>query len=266
MNFKPAGTFTLYLILPCIWLLAGLVPAQEGPTDPMARLQALQELHRNALAEYYRPYTQAESDEEAAAIVLDPEKHPSKLMLGEFQALAKNAKPSEASAGALVWILRNTANEPQATAAKQALQELVSDYPQSEQLEKAIFALRYAKWSLGEESVTNALRNFLKSSPHRRVQAAASFVLACVLTESPSQNRQEARQLFDRIAKDYADLQIHEDGPTFADRAKGFVFEMDNLQIGMVAPDFEAVDQDGRSFKLSDYRGKVVLLDFWGFW
>jgi peroxiredoxin len=30
-----------------------------------------------------------------------------------------------------------------------------------------------------------------------------------------------------------------------------------------VAPDIEGEDQDGVRFKLSDYRGKVVLLDFW---
>ncbi|MFM7298716.1 MAG: peroxiredoxin family protein, partial [Planctomycetota bacterium] len=30
--------------------------------------------------------------------------------------------------------------------------------------------------------------------------------------------------------------------------------------------DFEATDTDGVKFKLSDYRGKVVMLDFWGFW
>jgi hypothetical protein len=32
------------------------------------------------------------------------------------------------------------------------------------------------------------------------------------------------------------------------------------------APEIEGTDQDGKSFKLSDYRGKVVLLDFWGNW
>ena len=32
------------------------------------------------------------------------------------------------------------------------------------------------------------------------------------------------------------------------------------------APDFEAVDQDGVKFKLSDYRGKVTVVDFWGEW
>jgi hypothetical protein len=38
------------------------------------------------------------------------------------------------------------------------------------------------------------------------------------------------------------------------------------LEVGHRAPDFEAKDIEGVAFKLSDYRGKVVVLDFWGFW
>ena len=38
------------------------------------------------------------------------------------------------------------------------------------------------------------------------------------------------------------------------------------LQVGKVAPDIVAKDLDGVEFKLSDYRGKVVMLDFWGDW
>lgn len=38
------------------------------------------------------------------------------------------------------------------------------------------------------------------------------------------------------------------------------------LQVGSVAPDIEGNDLDGVAFKLSDYRGKVVVLDFWGDW
>jgi hypothetical protein len=43
-------------------------------------------------------------------------------------------------------------------------------------------------------------------------------------------------------------------------------FEATKLQIGMVAPEIEGADLDGVDFKLSDYRGKVVVLDFWGDW
>jgi cytochrome oxidase Cu insertion factor (SCO1/SenC/PrrC family) len=38
------------------------------------------------------------------------------------------------------------------------------------------------------------------------------------------------------------------------------------LQVGNLAPEIDGEDADGRSFKLSDYRGKVVLLDFWAGW
>jgi cytoskeletal protein RodZ len=38
------------------------------------------------------------------------------------------------------------------------------------------------------------------------------------------------------------------------------------IAVGNEASEVEAEDLQGKSFKLSDYRGKVVLLDFWGFW
>lgn len=41
---------------------------------------------------------------------------------------------------------------------------------------------------------------------------------------------------------------------------------MQNLRIGKAAADIEGEDVEGVKFKLSDYRGKVVLLDFWGHW
>jgi hypothetical protein len=51
-----------------------------------------------------------------------------------------------------------------------------------------------------------------------------------------------------------------------AESAKNTLFAMDNLSIGKPAPDFKATDQEGVDFNLSDYRGKVVVVDFWGFW
>jgi hypothetical protein len=36
--------------------------------------------------------------------------------------------------------------------------------------------------------------------------------------------------------------------------------------VGQLAREIEAEDIDGVKFKLSDYRGKVVVLDFWGHW
>ncbi len=38
------------------------------------------------------------------------------------------------------------------------------------------------------------------------------------------------------------------------------------LCAGMPAPEIAGEDIDGIPFKLSDYKGRVVLLDFWGNW
>jgi len=37
----------------------------------------------------------------------------------------------------------------------------------------------------------------------------------------------------------------------------------EGVTVGKRAPDITGEDADGVKFKLSDYRGKVVLLDFW---
>jgi cytochrome oxidase Cu insertion factor (SCO1/SenC/PrrC family) len=47
-----------------------------------------------------------------------------------------------------------------------------------------------------------------------------------------------------------------------AEKAK----EKVQIAIGKPAPEIEGRDTNGKAFKLSDYRGKVVVLDFWGNW
>lgn len=44
------------------------------------------------------------------------------------------------------------------------------------------------------------------------------------------------------------------------------VEKMKRLAVGQPAPDFEAYTPNNKTVKLSDYRGKYVLLDFWASW
>ena len=46
----------------------------------------------------------------------------------------------------------------------------------------------------------------------------------------------------------------------------GIIKQLENVQIGKVAPEFSLPDTAGVSVSLSDFRGKYVLLDFWGTW
>lgn len=38
------------------------------------------------------------------------------------------------------------------------------------------------------------------------------------------------------------------------------------LEVNLRAPDIEGNDAEGKRFKLSNYKGKVIVLDFWGYW
>ena len=82
--------------------------------------------------------------------------------------------------------------------------------------------------------------------------------------ESFKPNAKEVEKLYETVIAGYA--QITTQRGTLGESAEAALFEMRNLQIGMEAPDIAAADLDGVDFKLSDYRGKVVLLDFWGNW
>lgn len=77
--------------------------------------------------------------------------------------------------------------------------------------------------------------------------------------------RDEAESLLARVVKEFSDVSSSRGG-TLGDVAEPELFELRHLSIGKVAPDIEAEDIDGEQFKLSDYRGKVVMLDFWGHW
>jgi hypothetical protein len=80
----------------------------------------------------------------------------------------------------------------------------------------------------------------------------------------PATFLQQAATRFEAVAKDSGDVKVF--GQPIQEAAASALFEIRNLAIGKVAPEIEGEDIDGKAFKLSDYRGKVVVLDFWGHW
>jgi thiol-disulfide isomerase/thioredoxin len=82
----------------------------------------------------------------------------------------------------------------------------------------------------------------------------------------------QAENLLRTVLNSYADCPnpaksgIRQQHATIGEEAKVELFELTHLSLGKVAPDAQGEDLAGRKFKLSDYRGKVVLLNFWASW
>jgi hypothetical protein len=120
------------------------------------------------------------------------------------------------------------------------------------------------------------LRAFLEKGSRRDVQGVACLALAKSLksraddmpdsqAKDAEKLRKESEELFERATTKYADVKTPFSGK-IGDEAKSELFELRNLSVGKQAPEIEGEDADSKKFKLSDYRGKVVLLDFWGNW
>jgi len=113
---------------------------------------------------------------------------------------------------------------------------------------------------VGEDGVDEVLLYMLGTIADDNVGAAICYLRArnAEYSRDPERSKQ-AGALYAALIDRY---------PTSpeAQRAKGKVFAAENLQLGMVAPDFTGKDVDGKAISLSDYHGKVVVVDFWGFW
>jgi hypothetical protein len=105
------------------------------------------------------------------------------------------------------------------------------------------------------------LRAVIEKNPDRNAKGHATMTLAQILMRTKGD---EAEKLFEKVLADYKDVKWFRG--TLGERAENCLFELRHLQVGMVVPDIEGEDLDGKKFKLSDYRGKVVMLDFWGHW
>lgn len=106
-----------------------------------------------------------------------------------------------------------------------------------------------------------------RAEPDLAKQFAALYgaeYVAGLMRQDGAAAAKEVEAVFEQAAEKYGDVKLA-GGDTVAERAKAELFDLRNLRVGKLAPDIEGVDQDGRRFKLSDYRGKAVLLDFWSY-
>lgn len=179
----------------------------------------------------------------------------------KFAAFAEKHPDAPQVVDALVFVVQNGANLADKGPATTALKALLARHADDAKVQNVAFALeRYA--ALGIDPAT-AREDLVRRSTNPEIRAAAlygpvsrTFALGSKATDD---EKKAARPVVERVAKEFPDTR-------WGRRAAGTLNELDRLQVGMVAPDFEGKGADGKTIRLSDFRGKAVLLDYWGYW
>ncbi len=240
----------------------------------------------------FRQRLQSANEAEVSQIYRDENPQP-KFAL-RFLDLAKQQPRDSAAYASLVWITETSELIP--AAAKpyaEAMTLLASQYADHKDNEKLFERLAIAPFA----SAATFLKAVFDKHPSGIVRGRAGFHLAlhlknyCFTAEQlhlqpawaknvepfvgPELFKQmcdtdrvalmrQAEETLIRVQKDYAFISYKR--TVLGKAAESELFELRNLMVGKTAPDIVGEDIDGTKIKLSDYRGKVVVLVFWGTW
>lgn len=283
--------------------LLALLPAlqargkPETPT-PAQQYQGLLKEYNMVMMEFQKAYREAKTPEDKQKVFQEKYPQPDRFA-PRFLEIAEKDPKDPIAVNALVWIISNTntrsAKSDMESPRTKALKLLLRDHVQSEKMADVCRRLGNAQ----DEESKQLLRGVLEKNRSRSTRAQACLALAQLaendlrlarrfknqpamakryeasmgkekveklVKADPDKLSKEAENYYQRITKDFASV------PDLSGGTMGKMAErkIDALRhpilVGMPAPEIEAEDIDGAKFKLSDYRGKVVLLDFWGNW
>lgn len=263
--------FLRRLLLPALLLASGAGLAAQG-AEAKREFEAIEkefEVEFRELRKAAEGLPQADAsalfDEFATRIL--PE------FLERAAAVARGQRGSPVAFDAWSRIVsRATSIAPMAPASKklvsEALDALLAGHLDSKALANVVASLRYSAGVVGDELVLHFTDELGRRSSIVEVRAEARFAHAAVLAAERASDDPRRKQGLEELAaieREFGEL-VSSNGRTHGENARGLRFELENLAVGQPCPDFSAVDAEGVAFKLSDYQGKVVLIDFWGFW
>ena len=265
--------------------------AKDKAATPKEQYKALVKEFYQAANLSFNATTDAERAKQVArAIPLAPrllelaEKHPNEAFVIDALVQVVNQE---------LWLQANTRDPGRGNdrTEARALELLLRDHIRSDKLGEACRRVQYGFGKKCEPF----LRTVMEKSPHRDVQALACLRLAQfldgrlkrldlvkvqpdmakryeglfgkdyldgLLRQDRAKAVKEVEAVFELAEAKYGDVKVPYGG-TVAETVKTELYDIRFLSVGKAAPDIEGDDQDGKRFKLSDYRGKVVLLYFW---
>jgi peroxiredoxin len=267
---KKEPVMRVTLIVCLVWYAASFALAAVDDEAPSAQQEydALVKAQRDAQTAFSRAYQAATTKEGKDKTSNELGRQSSAQSHSEgFAKLIEKYPNDPAALKALDWLMQR---DPGSAATTRAVNALGDELLQSPQMVDLCWTLALRSGPSSER----LLRILIEKSPHRDVQAQASFAQCSQLKSqldrwrgSPASMvaaRGKLEGLLAGVVEKYGDVKYLRGN--LKDSAEAMLFEVQHLSVGQVAPDIEGHDLEGKPLRLSDYRGKVVLLVYWGTW
>jgi thiol-disulfide isomerase/thioredoxin len=269
------------------------------------QMQALRKEVDDAEAAYMKAFHDESVSKDQTEKLWDVYKHINATNLPKIFELARQGPASETAFEMFGWIVTNRQIQMRSlyTNGLESI-EFLRDYHATNPNIARICRTLGTRWEPTCQPAIDFLQIAAKKNPDREVRGQATLALArlkkdnadnLVFWESAPQGdtqfekartaylekaknensktvSREAEKLFNLVLGKYADCPTLQPTNTWqvkatlSEVAKAELYELNHLSIGKVAPEIEGEDIDGKKLKLSDYRGKIVVLSFWASW
>lgn len=236
-------------------------------------LDLLNEEYQKAYNKWVRALQAAQGDDADGEIEwskMPP--HPAGKFMSRFRAYGEKHAGKPEALEALVRVIelasfsgRSVTNDDGMDDVNWAIGQLTTDHAANPDIEAHIRIIDRAKWAVQSTRLEKFYKAVIAKNKSREAVAAAKFGLAMKYQQGTRglfgtiTKMDKARALLEEIEKDFKDTSAGE-------KAGAYLYELNHLKVGMTAPDFEGEDADGNKIKLSQFRGKIVVLDYWGYW
>jgi len=251
-------------LLPALLACLCLSLSAAEPDATAKAVRALIDEYENSVRANTMKIIEAKTEEEKnkyRATIPSAEPYAKKVL-----KLVQDHPQDAGSATGVSWLVTQAASFPEGQI---ALQLLGTTHVSHADIAEAVKSLEYYPYEIGAP-ILKAVR---EKNPNKTEKAAATYALgmqhfrryeAATDEKLAEAEKSLAMDYFQEISGKYADANIK--GFPLADQAGRTMYELQNLSVGSECPEIDGNDVDGAAIKLSDFKGKKVVLIFWGGW
>lgn len=266
----PTPNHSMSLAAAVCGLLCAAATAQKqvDPAAAEAALSALESEYQQLREQILSRYGRATAEERQK--LPDVNLWPREQIMSKVAQAAKRFAGTPAAVPFHLWIVRDSRRLADTSLARESVDCLLLHHLTDERLESvAAWLPRFAHRFGGEETLSR-LERLRTGTASIDVQAACMLAQASVAfafaTNGAGERAAAIKAREEELKRRLREVIAFAPDTASGHRAERRLFEVEHLQVGCTAPDISGIDLDGVAFKLSDYRGKVVFLDFWGDW